>query len=184
MVSEKRGETIDMIIAIKQLQEKCHKQLQKKCIKQHQDWYLLFRKYTKTFNTASRHGLEKQGIGPCCSGYDAPWLIIMHSLHNSKMARVIMKIDSPKPFLLIMVPSMAMLHLHCCSVICSMKCIICTLQYKCWHQNHVEDRWHVESDIKERALLVRHQREDIVGQTPKRGQCWSDIKEGAMLVQH
>ena len=79
--------TIDMVFAVKQLQEKC--------IEQRQDLYLLFIDLTKAFDTVSRSGLwsilSKLGCPPKFVG-------VVRSFHDGMMARVIENGDVSEPF--------------------------------------------------------------------------------------
>ena len=74
---KKRG-TIDMIFAVRQLQEKC--------VEQHQDLYMLFIDLTKAFDTVSRPGLwsilAKLGCPP-------NFIRMVRLFHDGMMARVI-----------------------------------------------------------------------------------------------
>ena len=83
---QNRG-TIDMVFAVKQLQEKC--------IEQHKDLYLLFIDLTKAFDTVSRTGLwtilSKLGCPP-------KFIKAIQSFHDGMMARVIENGDVSDPF--------------------------------------------------------------------------------------
>ena len=83
---QNRG-TVDMVFAIRQLQEKC--------IEQRQDLYLLFIDLTKAFDTVSRPGLwtilSKLGCPP-------KFVQMTRSLHEGMMARVIETGDVSEPF--------------------------------------------------------------------------------------
>ena len=83
---QNRG-TVDMIFAVRQLQEKC--------LEQRQDLHLLFIDLTKAFDTVSRPGLwailSKLGCPP-------KFVQITRSLHEGMMARVIETGDISEPF--------------------------------------------------------------------------------------
>ena len=83
---QNRG-TVDMVFAVRQLQEKC--------IEQHQDLYLLFIDLTKAFDTVSRPGLwsilSKLGCPP-------KFVRAVRSFHDGMMARVIENGDASEPF--------------------------------------------------------------------------------------
>jgi len=83
---QNRG-TVDMVFAIRQLQEKC--------IEQRQDLYLLFIDLTKAFDTVSRPGLwsilSKLGCPP-------KFVRVVRSFHDGMMARVIENGDVSEPF--------------------------------------------------------------------------------------
>ena len=79
--------TVDMVFAVRQLQEKC--------IEQQQDLYLLFIDLTKAFDTVSRPGLwsilHKLGCPP-------KFVNMVRSFHDGMMARVIENGDVSEPF--------------------------------------------------------------------------------------
>ena len=79
--------TVDMVFAVRQLQEKC--------IEQRQDLYLLFIDLTKAFDTVSRPGLwailSKLGCPP-------KFVRAVQSFHDGMMARVIENGDVSNPF--------------------------------------------------------------------------------------
>ena len=83
---KQRG-TVDMVFAIRQLQEKC--------VEQHQDLHLLFIDLTKAFDTVNRAALwtilSKFGC--------PPWFVqIIRSFHDGMFCRVIENGDASDPF--------------------------------------------------------------------------------------
>ena len=83
---KQRG-TVDMVFAIRQLQEKC--------VEQHQDLHLLFIDLTKAFDTVNRAALwailSKLGCPP-------RFVQIIHSFHDGMFCRVIENGDASDPF--------------------------------------------------------------------------------------
>ena len=83
--------TIDMIFAVRQLQEKC--------VEQHQDLYMLFIDLTKGFDTVSQPGLwsilAKLG---CPSNF----IRMVRSFHDGMMARVIHDGVVSEPFMMVL----------------------------------------------------------------------------------
>ena len=83
---KQRG-TVDMVFAIRQLQEKC--------VKQHQDLHLLFIDLTKAFDTVNRAALwailSKLGCPP-------RFVQIIRSFHDGMFCRVIENGDASDPF--------------------------------------------------------------------------------------
>ena len=79
--------TIDMVFAVRQLQEKCREQ--------NQNLYLLFVDLTKAFDTVSREGLwailSKLGCPP-------KFVRIIQSFHDGMMARIVENGDVSEPF--------------------------------------------------------------------------------------
>ena len=83
---QNRG-TLDMVFAVRQLQEKC--------VEQHQDLFLLFLDLTKAFDTVSRPGLwvilSKLGCPP-------KFVRAIQSFHDGMMASVVENGDVSDPF--------------------------------------------------------------------------------------
>ena len=83
----KRRGTVDMVFALRQLQEKC--------VEQHQDLHLLFIDLTKAFDTVNRGALwvilSKLGCPP-------RFVDIIRSFHDGMLGRVIENGDASDPF--------------------------------------------------------------------------------------
>ena len=88
MTSESKGGTVYMVIAIRQLQDKC--------VEQHQDLTLLFTRLTKAFDRVNRAALwvilSKLGCSP-------RFIEIIPSFHGGMLGGVIEAGDTSEPFL-------------------------------------------------------------------------------------